>query len=113
MAQHPLGTVLLRCTGLSPVWNAAPQPYFEECTVVKHTPKGMWLKRSYYRKLKFQLNDGGRYACPTQLEAIQSFRHRRVRYVQILKSQLEFAKQELQDVTELLAHLQPQEIQNA
>lgn len=102
MAKHAIGTVLVRCTGFSPQWNAPPAPYFEECTVVKHTPKGVWLKRPYTSKLKFQLDDGGRYANLTQLEAMQSFKHRRVRYISILENNLEWAKQELRDAIECL-----------
>jgi len=91
-----LGTELVRVTGITPDWKGEMLLHPEICTVVKHTPKGVRLKRPYVTKLKFQLDDGGRYASATLPEAVKAFEFRRIRYCQILENQLEFAKQELE-----------------
>lgn len=102
--KHPIGTNLIRVTGFCIVFEGPPKPYEEISQVVKHTAKGMWLKRPYSSKLKFQLNEGGRYASLTLDDAINSFRHRRIRYIGILESNLASAKLELETIHEWLAH---------
>ncbi len=91
-----IGTVMIRVIGISPTWGAGPEPYTETVVVEKHTPKGVWLRRPYHKKLKFQLDDGGRYACLDLEAAMRAFQHRRVRYIAILESSLQHAQNELE-----------------
>lgn len=51
--------------------------YYRTFTVVRRTPKGVWVKEEWYSKERFILNDADkRYCYPTQELAINSLRRR-------------------------------------
>lgn len=81
--------------------------YLEEYPVVRHTPKGVWIKVGekwdYSQipyvcspKLKFVLNGSRKkHAHPSPEEALEGFIARKKRQIEILNTQLEETKQAL------------------
>ena len=55
----------------------------ESFRVVKHTPKGVWISLGYMEKDKFILNGARkRWAYPSKVEALESFRMRKLRQIE-------------------------------
>ena len=78
------------------VYTTYPTVVWEVYTVVKETPKGVWLKDWLNPCKKFVLRDAKkRFACPTKKEAQESFIHRKNRHIAILSNQLANAEREL------------------
>lgn len=78
---------------------AGPHVTMLEFDVVKETPRGVWLEM--YGTKRFCLkNARKRYACPTQVEAKESFIARKKRQIKILTKQLEHAKLALEMIEE-------------
>jgi hypothetical protein len=68
----------------------------EKYEVLKHTPKGVWIRSNYGDK-KFILREARkRYACPTEAEAKISFIARKQRQIGIHSARIRHAKKALQ-----------------
>lgn len=69
--------------------------YCYEVEVIKHTPKGAWLRDlNDPRGKRFVLRGARRrWACPTLQEARESFIARKRRQINILRSQVHYAKE--------------------
>lgn len=64
--------------------------YPDRYEVIKHTPKGVWIKHWATERGKFILNDSHKqWACPTIEAAQQSYIKRKARQIKILTAQLE------------------------
>lgn len=69
--------------------------HLHEFTVVKHTPKGVWLTAGYGDR-RFVLKDAyKRFACPTKEEAFESFLARKKREIKIYKARIASAERAL------------------
>ena len=69
--------------------------FYEEYTILKHTPKGVWIEHPQYghTKGKFVLLSGKkRFAYPTKEEALKSLYYRKKRQLIYLKNQVEVAE---------------------
>ena len=76
-----------------------------EYPVVSVTPTGAWID-VFGRKRFVKLNARKRYACPTEVEALESFRARKRRQIRILKHNLAAAEAALRlDVTNPFEYL--------
>lgn len=66
----------------------------EELEVLKHTPKGVWLKYdSYFSDKRFVLHEARkRFACPTIREALDSFTARKERQAEIYETRARTAR---------------------
>lgn len=62
--------------------------------VVRHTPKGVWLDVAVGERW-VRKEGHKRFACPTAIEAIESFRARKNRQIKILHAQLRDASESL------------------
>jgi hypothetical protein len=60
--------------------------------VLRHTAKGAWLHEGWGRERFVLRNAHKRWACPTEEEAIASFRARKERQIRILSGQLSNAR---------------------
>lgn len=84
--QKPAYEAWCRYDGYSP-----PRLYWYR--VEKHTACGVWLDMGYAIKDKFVMNTGRkRWAYPTEEEAKNSYRIRKIRQIEHLEKQLENAR---------------------
>lgn len=65
-----------------------------EFEVIKETPKGIWI-RVPGRKRFVNLGARKKYACLSKLDALESFKRRKMRQIRILETQLRHAKEAL------------------
>lgn len=68
---------------------------YEEYTILKYTPKGVWIEHPQYGHLKgkFVLLSGKkRFAYPTKEEALKSLYYRKKRQLLYLRNQIEIAE---------------------
>ena len=64
---------------------------YDKYEIVRETRCGVWIKNG--RKEKFvNLNARKKWACETEKEALEQFKHRKLRQIQILNGQLDFAR---------------------
>ena len=76
--------------------------YHESYEVLKHTPKGVWIKMpsGSFQDKKFVLLSGRkRFAYPTKKEALTALLYRKKRQIIILKNQLEQAENVVNKIT--------------
>jgi hypothetical protein len=77
---------------------------YEQYHVIRKTPKGVWISTPYMNKKgkKFILDNATkRFAYPTKEEALNSFIHRKSRYLSILRSRMEDAQSALEAAQEV------------
>jgi len=66
--------------------------YYTVYDVIKHTPRGVWLKRGSFGGKRFVLKDAYRkFACPTLAEALESFIARKEKQADIHRSRADIA----------------------
>lgn len=76
-------------------WESGVHVYLQKLPVVKETPCGVWVEQ-YGGGTRFVLKAARkRFACPTQEEALTSFKARKRRQIGILRAQLERAEEAL------------------
>jgi hypothetical protein len=92
-------------------WGTHVSVHLFEYTVVKETPKGVWLALFEFSSLKrFVLLDARKkFACPTKEEAMESFLARKRKQVKILSNQLRHVKEAIQIAEDLCRKISPEE----
>jgi len=81
----------------NPISGSRVEVSLNECPVLKRTPSGAWI--DVYGARRFvRLAARKQYACETPAEAAESFRRRKTRQIEILKSQLAEAEQALRQL---------------
>lgn len=63
-----------------------------EYPVIKETRCGVWIDIDYDRKKFINLHAHKKWACETEEEALEQFKHRKLRQIKILNGQLDFAR---------------------
>jgi hypothetical protein len=77
-----------------------------EYRVIKHTPKGVWLRQPYCMGEKFVLKDARkRFAHPTKREALISYIARQKRRILILNSQIRDSEMGLRVADRMLSEM--------
>jgi hypothetical protein len=77
-----------------------------EYQVIRHTPKGVWLKQPYCMGKKFVLKDARkRFAHPTKREALISYIARQKRRILILNSQIKDSEMGLRVADRMLSEM--------
>lgn len=66
--------------------------------IKRKTPCGVWIDTGYSSEKFILTKARKKWACPTEEEAIESFKFRKRRQVKILKAQLERAQQALNTI---------------
>lgn len=91
--------------GFSDLVTTRYELYCQEFHVTSRTPRGVWI--SNYGVKRFVLSGAKkRFACPTKLEAIESFIARKRRQIPILTKQLRNAEEALKVALEMKGRLE-------